>query len=384
MTAAQPPLKIAFLIRSLEIGGAERQLVTLAKGLAARNFKVAVFCFYAGGALSSELSDSPVQLIPLEKRDRWDMLTFFRTLIARLQAWQPDILHSYLSTANLLAVALKPALPKTKIVWGVRASNLDLQQYDWLSRLVDRLEIWASPWVDCIIANSQAGRDYHVQKGFPLSKLQVIPNGIDTQQFCPNGSQRERLRVEWSVADDETLIGLVARLDPVKDHATFLRAASIFGKQQPRARFVCVGSGPADYARQLQELAEELGIANRLLWTGARRDMPAVYNALDLATLTSTSEGFANAIAEAMACGLPCVVTDVGDSAWIVGETGIVVPPSDPNALAAGWQASLAKVNTSQHSAGDCPARSRICQHFSLANLIARTEQVLLTLAASP
>jgi len=384
MTTAQPPLRIAFLIRSLEIGGAERQLVDLAQGLAARDFKVAVFCFYSGGALAGELLNSPVQLIPLEKRDRWDILAFLRALIAQLQAWQPSILHSYLSTANLLAVALKPALPNTKIVWGVRASNLDLQQYDWLSRLVDRLEVWASPWADCVIANSQAGRDHHVQKGFPAGKLQVIPNGIDTQRFCPDASQRDRLRAEWNVPDDEVLIGLVARLDPVKDHATFLRAASTFGKQQPRARFVCIGSGPADYARRLQGLAEELTIADRVFWAGARQDMPAVYNALDLSTLTSTSEGFANAIAEAMACGLPCVATDVGDSAWIVGETGIVVPPGDPKALAAGWQAGLAKVDTRQRYAGDNPQRSRIMERFSLVNLITRTEQVLLTLAAAP
>jgi|SRR5919199_354500 glycosyltransferase involved in cell wall biosynthesis len=368
--------KVAFLIRSLHYGGAERQLVTLAKSLAKEGFNITVLFFYPGGTLEKELKDSGVQLISLEKRGRWDIFGFFRRLIGHIKRINPDILHGYLGVSNLLTLCLKPLFPSTPMVWGVRASNVDLSRYDWLSRLTFQLECFLSRFADLIIVNSHAGCAYHLAHGFPAKKMVVIPNGIDTERFQPDLEARVTVRSEWGIPEQKVLIGLVGRLDPMKDHPTFLRAAALLYQQRQDVCFVCVGTGSEDYAQELYELTRELGISDRVIWAGARADMPRVYNALDISVCSSYGEGFPNVIGEAMACGIPCVVTDVGDSALIVKDAGVVVPPQNPEALAAGLALCLEKNGSTMK----IKARPHIIQNFSVQNLVEKTEQLLMDL----
>jgi glycosyltransferase involved in cell wall biosynthesis len=219
--------------------------------------------------------------------------------------------------------------------------------------------------------------DHAVANGFPKNRMVVIPNGIDTERFCPEPEARQRVRAEWGVAEDEKLIGLVGRLDPMKDHPTFLRAASLLSQERDDVHFVCVGDGPAGYRRELHVLTENLGLVQHLTWAGVREDMSAVYNALDIVTSSSAyGEGFSNVVGEAMACGVPCVATDVGDSAWIVGDQRLVVPPSNPEALAARWQDVIDKASEAQSSIG-LNLRERVVHNFSLDHMIERTIKVL-------
>lgn len=202
----------------------------------------------------------------------------------------------------------------------------------------------------------------------------MIPNGIDTERYCPNREAGQQVRAEWSINEQQTLVGLVGRLDPMKDHPVFLRAAALLAQEQPDVCFVCVGDGPRPYNQELQALGEALGLGERLIWAGARSDMPAVYNAFDIASSSSSyGEGFSNAIAEAMACGVPCVVTDVGDSARIVGDMGVVVPPKHPEALASGWKVALAKGRREMA----LKARLRIVENFGVKRLIEQTEAAI-------
>jgi len=174
------------------------------------------------------------------------------------------------------------------------------------------------------------------------------------------------------------VIGLVGRFDAKKDHGTFLHAAAIAARERDALRFVCVGDGPAADRRGLEALAQGLGLGDRVVWVGFRRDMSAVYGALDVATLTSSfGEGFPNVVAEAMACGVPCVATDVGDAAFILGDLGRVVPPRNPRALADRWMAALARESTAGiRSQG----RRRIEENFGLELMIDRTEHALAAL----
>jgi glycosyltransferase involved in cell wall biosynthesis len=161
----------------------------------------------------------------------------------------------------------------------------------------------------------------------------------------------------------------------MKDHPTFLRAAALFTLNHEAIRFVCVGDGPADYRQELYALCRELCLANRVIWAGARRDMPAVYNALDIACSSSYGEGFPNVIGESMACGVPCVVTDVGDSASLVGDLGIVVSPKDGAALKVAFEQLLFKISHENHWKTDC--RQRILETYSLPKMVASTEEAL-------
>ena len=163
----------------------------------------------------------------------------------------------------------------------------------------------------------------------------------------------------------------------MKDHPTFLRAAALAMQAHPEFRFVCVGDGRPDYRRQLMELSDQLGLADRIIWKSWQADMPSVQNALDIATLSSSNgEGFPNAVGEAMSCGVPCVVTDVGDSPILVAETGVVVPLQDPRALADGWNLMLMRLATEGPELR-AKARCRIVQEFDRGRLAARTSQVL-------
>jgi len=280
--------------------------------------------------------------------------------------------------SNLVAVLIKPALPKTKVVWGIESAYVDPSQYDWFERSVARLAVSLSRFPDLIIFNSHAGRDYHLAAGLSGSRAVVIRNGIDTRCFAPDTKSGSRLRASWQVAEGALLIGVVGRLDPMKDHRTFLRAARIFAQIRPEARFVCIGGGPDGYSRELCAFAEQLELADKVLWSGFVHDMSSAYNALDICCSSSYGEGTSNAVAEAMACGVPCVVTNVGDSAFIVGETGIVVPPKDAAALATGWAAMTERLAEAPQLRG--AARERIESRLSLPSLIRNTTETLLGL----
>lgn len=326
---------VVFLIRSLDLGGAERQVIELASGLHRRGIKVVVITFYDGGALAGDLVSAGVSRISLAKRGRWDLVGFAFRLVSTLRELRPTVLYSFLTTANILATMSKPWLRGAHVIWGLRASNLDLSNYDAVSRTAQHLEAKLAWFADLVIANSEAGRRDALSLGFPARSVVVVHNGIDTERFRHDAEGRRRVRAEWGVADRERLVGLVARLDPMKDHANFLQAASAVSAKFSGVRFVCVGDGPPERFRSLQSLADEIGLAGRVIWTGGRKDMPAVFSALDVACSASAyGEGFSNAIAEAMATGIPCAATDVGDSAIVVGDAGRIVPPRDPTALA--------------------------------------------------
>jgi glycosyltransferase involved in cell wall biosynthesis len=375
-------MKIAFLVRSLDYGGAERQLVTLAAAFRERGHSVAVIIFYPGGPLEAELHDAGVSVRVLQKRGRWDVAPFLAHLHTVIREERPDVLHGYLAVPNIVATVIQPAFPGLKVVWGQRDSKRDLSHYDWLSRSLTGLSRLLCRFPNLLIVNSRAGFEHAAGKGYPRQKMVVIPTGIDTERFAPDPAARERLRREWNVRDEERLIGLVGRLDPVKGHRTFLTAAALLMKERDDVRFVCVGDGDPHYANEMRELARTLGLAGRVAWIGARANVAAVYNALDVVCSSSDSEGFPNVLGEAMACGVPCVATDVGDSAWIVADPRYIAPPADPAKLAECVESALTTV--AHDDAGVRRAlRNRIQSNFSVEHLTEATERAIAALLRS-
>lgn len=372
--------RLTFLIRDLGYGGAQRQLVALARGLDRSEFDVSVVHFYPG-PLESELRSAGLVTRCAGKRHRWDLAGFMPRLVRNLRATRPHILHSYLAESNLLSVLLKPFLKDVRVVWGLRDSQTDAALWGVLGRLCFQLGRRLSHRADHLIANSRAGREYYGALGFPSDRISVVANGIDTLRFRPDPASGDQLRSQWNRAGDGLLIGLVGRLNPMKDHATFLRAAAQVSREPARVSFVCVGGGDAAYAAEMQELAATLGIADKVRWIAPQQDMSAAYNALDLLVSSSAfGEGFSNVVAEAMACGVPCVVTDVGDSAWIVGDTGCSVPPRQPEALAGAILRLLALDAPGRAELGR-RARLRIETQFSLEQLVRRSSDILRNLA---
>lgn len=370
--------KILFFIRSLNAGGAERQLVVTAKGLAQRGHGVTVLTFYEGGFYADELNDTKIQLLNLQKKGRWDVFPFILRLRKVLRNQTPDVIYSFLGTANILTVVMRYFIAPVRIVWGVRASNMDLEQYDWLSRWSYWLECRLARFSDAIIVNSNAGMKYAVEHGFPEKKMTVIPNGIDTERFHIDKSAGEMLRKAWNVAGGEHLIGVVGRIDPMKGIPTFLEAAVLLRENCSHARFVWVGTGETTYENSMRQLSSKLGLDDVLIWAGRHTNMVAVYNAFDIASSSSYSEGFSNVLGEVMACGVPCVVTNVGDSALVVGDTGLVVPAKDSRALADAWNEMLL-LDDEMFQERTIAVRNRVVNEFSVAALIENTSKILIS-----
>jgi glycosyltransferase involved in cell wall biosynthesis len=323
------------------------------------------------------LTDNGISTISLEKQERWDVLGFFGRFFGHLKRIQPDVLHGYLGESNIVTMFVKPFFPSTRIMWGIRGSNTPSGRYGWLGSLLSQLERLLSSFTDLIVVNSHAGKADYVNQGYAPGKMVVISNGIDTERFQPDSEASAKVRSEWGISPNTILIGLVGRLNPMKDYPTFLKAAALLSKEMEDVHFVCVGVGEENYAKELYQLTDDLGISEKIIWAGRRSDMPAVFNAVNIAfSSSSDGEGFPNVVGEAMACGVPCVVTDVGDSAWIVRDKGVVVPLKNPEALKTGINELIEKANLDNYNRQEI--RQVIVEQFSVRQLVLQTKAALL------
>lgn len=365
-----------FVVPALVGGGAERQLCALAIALKERGHDVTIAVFRTGGVYErSLLANTGVTVRSLDKRSTADIVGFLlraRRLVSELR---PDVVHGYLDLGNLVATAMRVFHRDALLAWGVRVARLDRSQYDALGRAVHALNRVLAQAADLIICNSLAGAEDCIEAGYSRDRVRVVHNGIDTAHFDFDAIGGARVRKEWGIPADSPVIGLVARLDPVKDHATFIAGARLFLLHEPRAYFVCVGDGEEPYRSKIDAMLRNAGLGDRLVRSQFRNDMPAVYSSFQIASSCSLSEGFSNTLAEAMSCGVPCVATDVGDARYIVGEIGIVVPPQDPRALADAW--SRATHDWLPERRTEC--RRRIVDLFSLDAMAALSERLLLT-----
>jgi len=374
------PMRIAFLIRTLETGGAERQLTELAKGLAQRGHAVLVLVYYAVGPWAREIEAAGGQVHQLGKRGRWDLRRTGRQIVSILRQFRPDVVHSYMVGSNIMVGMLQRQLRPARLVFGVRGTYTDFPTLSF--RVFLSVERLLSRFVDLIVCNSQAARAHCASRGYPESRLVVVPNGIDTNRFRPDPDARSRLRSQWGFDAGHVVIGVVARLDVMKDHMTFLRAAAVIAAQMPQVRFVCVGDGEdAELQRLLRTETRRLGLEPLLRWEPATTRPEDVYNALDIGVQPSQfNEGFPNVIAEGMSCGLLYVATRVGDAPLVIGDPRYVVQPRDPEALAQ----LVLRVIASGEYRDRASRRESIERRFSVARMVDSTEQLLRQLVGSP
>lgn len=373
------PTRVVFLIRELDHGGAQRQLLTLASHLDPTVFDVVIVTWYAGGRMEAAFRERGVRVITVGKGGRRDMLGFTIRLARTLRRLKPDVVHSFMTGANEMALLLKP-VHRAAVIWGVRSTVTVGNAADRLGSLWFRLGAHASHFANLIVFNSRSGMEHHLASGYAAARAVVIPNGVDTDLFRPVPENRERSRMELGVPVSAPLIGIVGRLDPLKDHETFLCAASIFIAQRPGTFFLVVGGGQPAVAARLRERATSLGLGDHVIWLGDRSDAPSLYSALDILALSSVTEGFPNVVVEAMACGTPCVATAVGDIPQIVGDAGAIVPIRAPEAMAVAW-GHLLDMTAAERQALAARSRDRIVREFGAKTLASRMASILLAVA---
>jgi glycosyltransferase involved in cell wall biosynthesis len=321
-------LKVGFVLRSLAAGGAERQAALLGRGL-----------------------------FQMRKRGRWHLVGFLLRLVLELRRQRCDLIYTFLPTQNVLLAMLRPLLGRAVLVWGLRSSGV-VPGLDLGHRTVLQLQTWLARCPALILANSDASVAFHLKKGFPVGRLAVVSNGIDERVFRPDQEARNRVRAALGLPPGTPLVGIVGRLEPAKGQEVFLSAASqVRSSKHVNIRLVIAGRGSLGERRRLMALASALHIADSVHWLDVTVRPQELYNALDVLVSASYAEGFPNVIAEAMACGTPCVATDVGDTWRIVDGFGIVVAPGDYHAMAAGIVQILA-----MPEGGSCGCGARIAR----------------------
>ncbi|WP_445657531.1 glycosyltransferase family 4 protein [Achromobacter sp. NCFB-sbj8-Ac1-l] len=286
---------------------------------------------------------------------------------------KPHAVQTWMYHADLIGGMAARLAGVRAIAWGIRNSGAHLERSSRSARMVLRACAALSGVLPrAIVCAAQNAAERHAAKGYRRDRMVVISNGYDLSRYAPDLAARERVRAQWGLAGDVPVIGCVARWDPLKDHANLLRAVAALVRDGRDAglRCVLVGRGMTADNPDLMALVDKLNLRDRLVLAGPSDDVPAVMNGLDLHVLSSCAEGFPNVVAEAMACGVYCVATDVGDAAYIIGETGVVVPPEQPEALARGIETGLREVaSRGQGRAGEA-GRARVLENFDLARMV--------------
>ena len=301
---------------------------------------------------------------------RWRSFSEFRRLVKMIAEISPDVVQTWLYHADLVGGLAARLAGCKAVVWGIRSASLSPLLMGRFTRIVAWLCARLSGFVPVAIATcSQEAAKVHKRLGYDASKFEVIANGFDLKIFKPDADARKRFRQAWGVSDNEVLLGCVARWDPYKDHANLLEAMSIARMGACQFRCVLVGGGLDDRNPALNELMAKYNLFGAIILAGKQSDISSVMNALDLHILPSASEAFPNVVAEAMACGVPAVVTDVGDAALIVGNTGWVVAPQNPSLLAQAVVNAVAGVRSDGHLQRSHAARQRIAENFSMEKM---------------
>lgn len=357
-------LKIIHIITSLGVGGAEKSLLKLLKDLPREEFESEVMCLTKFEKVGLELQaiGIPVRTLDLS-RGSVSVAAFFR-LSKWLRKANPDVVQTWMYHADLMGGIAAVFARVPRIVWNIRHGNLDRTANKKMTVLVARVCAMLSRLVpDRIVCNSRNAQTLHIEIGYDAKRFVTIPNGFDIEKFYLDPQARIAMRREWGIDDSLPLVGLVSRFDDLKDIPTFLKAAGIASQNSPM-RFVLCGRGQARENEILRSMLKSTACAERVLLLGERDDVKDVINGLDVLTLTSKGEGFPNILGEAMACEVPCVATNAGDAAFLMGETGKIVPVGDAQALAEAWQQSISTKAEERRALG-MEARKRILNEFS-------------------
>ncbi len=368
-------IKIIHVITGLDTGGAELMLFNVLKASNQSLFKNEVISLTDIGPVGKKIQslDLPVRALGM-KRGPLNVIKILR-LIRLLQISSPNLIHTWLYHSNLIGGVTAQLAGRYPVIWSLHSGELN-QGVKSMTRSIMRIGATLSHYVPRkIISTSEGARLAHIQNGYDSKKIITIQNGINTNIFKPDESARASVRRELGIPDATFLIGLVARYDPQKDHFNFIQAAAKLHSSNPHVHFLLCGTGITEDNSTLMGWIKAANLETVCHLLGNRDDTARIQASLDIASLSSYGETSSLVVSEAMACGVPCVVTDVGDLALIVGNTGSCVPPRDPLALAKAWEEMLSNSASARRLLG-VQARQRILDNFDLSLVVRKYEDI--------
>ena len=364
-------IRIFHLITDLDRGGAETALCRLLGGLVREGFDCRVASLIPAGPVAEDIRNLGVPVEELGMRRGRPSLAAVTGLAGMLRAFRPHVLQTWLYHADLLGLVAARLARVPVVAWNLRCALMELEHYSRVTTITRKACATLSRRPAVVVANSHAAVDYHKSLGYRPRRWEVIPNGFDLDAFRPDPEARTALRHQLHIPEDAPLVGLAARYDHMKGHEVFCRAASRILDHTPEAHFALCGDGITPDNSELVELLHDSGLGKSVHLLGRLDHMPWFFSALDVACSSSHGESFSNVLGEALACGTPCVATDVGDSARIVGDAGAIVPTRDPEALASALNTLLDMDPTARRELGDV-GRKHVEEHYSLSAIVAQ------------
>ncbi|MDZ8238332.1 MAG: glycosyltransferase [Nostoc sp. ChiQUE01a] len=367
-------MKIIYIITGLSTGGAEVMLYKLLSRIDRQRFHPVVISLMDRGTWGDRIANLGIPVYTIDMKPGTLKLVNIWRMVHIVNQLKPDLIQGWMYHGNLAAQFTKFFIfRQIPVLWNIRHSLHSLELEKTRTTTIIKLCARFSYLPKKIIYNSQNSSKQHEKIGYVFDKTCVISNGFETEKFTPSIEARLSVRSELNTPKNALLIGLIGRYHPIKDHFNFLQAAVLLLKNYSNVQFVLAGNKVDWENHLLSELIHELGLVKHIHLLGERHDVPRLTAAFDIASSSSSGEGFPNVIGEAMSCGVPCVVTDVGDSGWIIGDTGKVVPPRNPEALANAWQALIDIGKEGRESLGKA-ARARVIKCFSLDSIVGEYE----------
>lgn len=380
--ARQAPLQVMHVISGLLHGGAETVLLRLATAPGG-TVRHTVVSMRGEGVMGARLRAAGVEVVCLDMQGWAGGLRGLWRLYRLLRERRPDVVQTWMYHADLIGGLAARLAGIRAVAWGVRNSGVSLGESSRSSRIAAWACARVSAWVPgVIVACARKAAEVHRAWGYRADRVLVVPNGYDLDVWHPDAAGAAELRARWGVPEGAPLLGSVARWNPLKDHENLLAALALCVRAHPDLRCVLIGLGMSRDNAELIALARHYGLLDHLVFLGRRDDVPELMRALDIHVLSSKAEGFPNVVSEAMASGVACVVTDVGDAADIVGEHGWVVPPGDAVALAGAIDQAARAVREPQWPARRDAARASVERRYSLQAMVERYETVWRRLAA--
>lgn len=375
---------ILHIITSLENGGAEALLDTLVR--ADKENEHVVVSLYTEGFYGPGLKEQGVTVYSLDMpRSRLTVKGILK-LYRIIRRYRSAVVHTWMYHANFLGGIVCRLAGQRRIVWSLHNAYMDPKGTSRSLQICNTLCARMSGWLPAsIMHSSKSGADLHIGLGYNKDKMAVVPGGYNLNKFVADSESRHRIRQELQIADSTRLVGMIARWNPQKDHPNLIKALSqIDTSLQNHMKVLLVGDGMQSDNQPLVDVLNEYKLMDLVMLLGPRRDVPALMNALDLHVLSSSfGESFPNVVNESMACGVPSVVTDVGDSGYIVGDTGWVVPPKDPEALAMAMNEALSMMaDSSSWSARQQASSDRVRNNFSIESMTAQYQRLWEAAAA--
>ena len=358
-------MKILHVIAGLGPGGAETVLFRLLEATRG-NARHEVISLADLGHYGPRLAQMGIPTCALRLNTPCGLALGFPRLLFRLRKSRPDVVQTWMYHADAIGGIGARLLGMRRIAWNIRHSNMDGDK--WTTKLISGICAKLSRSVPRrIVCNSNVAADVHALKGYCRDKMVVVPNGYDLARFRPDSEAGSRMRRLWGAKPDDILVGMVARWHPQKDHANFLQAIQLVRRRMDRVRCVLVGPGMGRGNSRLDRLLQQCDLHDSAIVGGCENDTPAVFNALDVHVLSSAyGEAFPNVVAESMACGTPCVATDVGDAARIVNHPNWMAPPKRADLLAAAILDAVGAVRNDGKDRVAAICRRHIENHFAL------------------